>query len=808
MFVAKDFAFDFEKRLKEIDAVEKAEKLAAEPEDRDHRFKTVVCTHWMKGLCMKGDNCDFLHEVDVDRMPECARGQRCRDKECLYRHLKDEERPLCNNFRLGFCPHGAGCRYQHKVLPPEECPSVADWMFHGGSTTNPATQPDDPTANNPHWRTVMCQHFAKGRCPFGDRCNFAHGSEELARNKQRAYQTISEAAVSNMDASGNITLDAATLALFSKTKKRPNLTPMDRLVFSMTHPPTEPEKKPIERPLEDVGMDLVDVLPDAHKGTSKYFVLRASEFVSVAASHRQKQWAFHPDVVEPINRAFEECERVFLFFAVDQIRAFSGLARLTSPISVQKTSIVANESSASMASIEWLRTIELDFNVTSNLESVFLTGLPEPRALPVFLSPEGHELPPSVGHALVVMMYRVDGFFIPLDEIDPTYQLALQPFGPPVELRPLFDSSPLENEVFTGSELGGGNHLVAPGSIHVGGNGYVFGIRHRRHYTEAMRRGILGAPMEKAGEMAFIKPGTIVLIYTTFDNKFHGVFEALSGPEIMWEPNAFEDAATIALRSSKASGAKTADSSLPVQIQFRVRIPCAPIAPSAMPANLFHSEKPTFEIVDVGKLQLLVNLFAIRAATKVPARSLRTGAGNVVAAGDRPPIDVPEGVHANEPTFASGMYKQVTTINVPFASHFKAPNRLIGRGGMNMKRIQDETGCTRARVLAGDTSTSEGVIELVLEAQSIDTIKAALGMAKHVLDTVMREWAEWQRNPPPPPSHGRGGGGFRGGRRGGGFAPRGGGRHSTGGSGRGSFGDRRPPGGGGRGGRHRSRDRR
>lgn len=33
--------------------------------------KTVVCKHWLRGLCKKGDDCEFLHEFDMTKMPEC-----------------------------------------------------------------------------------------------------------------------------------------------------------------------------------------------------------------------------------------------------------------------------------------------------------------------------------------------------------------------------------------------------------------------------------------------------------------------------------------------------------------------------------------------------------------------------------------------------------------------------------------------------------------------------------------------------------------------------------------------------------------
>ena len=33
--------------------------------------KTIVCKHWLRGLCKKGDQCEFLHEYDMSKMPEC-----------------------------------------------------------------------------------------------------------------------------------------------------------------------------------------------------------------------------------------------------------------------------------------------------------------------------------------------------------------------------------------------------------------------------------------------------------------------------------------------------------------------------------------------------------------------------------------------------------------------------------------------------------------------------------------------------------------------------------------------------------------
>ena len=30
-----------------------------------------MCKHWLRGLCKKGDDCEFVHMYDTSRMPEC-----------------------------------------------------------------------------------------------------------------------------------------------------------------------------------------------------------------------------------------------------------------------------------------------------------------------------------------------------------------------------------------------------------------------------------------------------------------------------------------------------------------------------------------------------------------------------------------------------------------------------------------------------------------------------------------------------------------------------------------------------------------
>uniref|UniRef100_A0A8C4TSL0 Cleavage and polyadenylation specificity factor subunit 4 n=1 Tax=Falco tinnunculus TaxID=100819 RepID=A0A8C4TSL0_FALTI len=74
--------------------------------------KMVVCKRWLCGLRKKGDGCDFLHEYDATKMPECY----CFSKFgplCKYKHTR---RLMCANYLVGFCPEGPKCKFMQYVL--------------------------------------------------------------------------------------------------------------------------------------------------------------------------------------------------------------------------------------------------------------------------------------------------------------------------------------------------------------------------------------------------------------------------------------------------------------------------------------------------------------------------------------------------------------------------------------------------------------------------------------------------------------------------------------------------------------------
>ena len=59
----------------------------------DPKLRTVVCRHWLQGLCQFGDKCDYLNKLDKSRMPPCKHGKNCKIKNCPLKHVDEGERP-------------------------------------------------------------------------------------------------------------------------------------------------------------------------------------------------------------------------------------------------------------------------------------------------------------------------------------------------------------------------------------------------------------------------------------------------------------------------------------------------------------------------------------------------------------------------------------------------------------------------------------------------------------------------------------------------------------------------------------------
>lgn len=103
--------------------------------------KKLVCKHWLRGLCKKGDSCEFLHEYNLKKMPKCwffSKYGRCDNPECLYLHSDPEvKKPECPAYNKGFCYMGPRCQFLHITR-------------------------------------ALCPNYICGFCPEGPKCKFGH----------------------------------------------------------------------------------------------------------------------------------------------------------------------------------------------------------------------------------------------------------------------------------------------------------------------------------------------------------------------------------------------------------------------------------------------------------------------------------------------------------------------------------------------------------------------------------------------------------------------------------------------------------
>lgn len=113
----------------------------------------IVCKHWLRGLCKKNDHCEFLHEYNLRKMPEClfySRNGYCtQTADCLYLHVDPQLKiPECPNYQRGFCPEGSKCV-------------------------------------NRHIRKIMCPLYLTGFCPKGYECDYTHPKFDNITDKMR-----------------------------------------------------------------------------------------------------------------------------------------------------------------------------------------------------------------------------------------------------------------------------------------------------------------------------------------------------------------------------------------------------------------------------------------------------------------------------------------------------------------------------------------------------------------------------------------------------------------------------------------------
>ena len=447
----------------------------------DPRLRTVVCRHWLRDLCMKGSACEFLHQYDLSKMPLCRHGERCKIKDCPFRHISEANRLECVFYSQGFCIHGPFCRYKHVRRDRADLPAVADFTLglsqmqaagkDGVTTRRPAPKP------NEFYKISLCKHFLQGECPFGDGCHFAHGESEL-----RQFPRQNQQQPQNDDGGGNELPD--TMFHSSET------TTVDYFQGGASG-----GGKPI---------------PILEPEQAHYFIVRAATHRDLSISTVRGEWFVQRRHAEQLNQAYSDGRRqVMIFFTVSDSGYIQGAALMASLAIFQKG--IGGDTPDAFAyrfKVEWFRTTELAIETALEVAPDLL--------LPTRTTQYCQDMSPRTGESLMKGLWNS-----PLVTL---YESWTGDQDPPAPENLLSDfRCPQPDEIAW---------PVMPGP------GFIFGCSSDT-MDECLGRGIFGLPAHMKSAASCIVPGSTIFLFNVTDRLLFGIFEALTPAAMNIVPAAF-----------------------------------------------------------------------------------------------------------------------------------------------------------------------------------------------------------------------------------------------------------------------------
>lgn len=142
-------------------------------------YKTRVCLKYLEGNCRNGEHCTFAHGAEDLREPPPNWQDLVREKDRGSGSWKDDMNQrvkICNKFYIGEeCPYGENCNYVHE-RPPNFKSDMAKDQRESLAITIGTTDSDELS----FWKTRLCRKYEiTGQCPFGEKCNYAHGQSGM-----------------------------------------------------------------------------------------------------------------------------------------------------------------------------------------------------------------------------------------------------------------------------------------------------------------------------------------------------------------------------------------------------------------------------------------------------------------------------------------------------------------------------------------------------------------------------------------------------------------------------------------------------
>lgn len=388
--VEEEITFDFEavisrdeeERQRLLRPADQAAAAAVPAEVAVPRSRATVCRHWIRGMCWKGDNCEFLHQYDTAKMPLCRQFLKtghCPDRErgtCVFLHERSDNAPICLHYYLGFCRAGPRCRKRHQKLAPQELPLVVpDWYLHLILENAHAVVPHDA---DPKTEAAIeeveqkCRQLAAAAATTGPGV-----SPKLGKAGRRGPpaarpppSSVLESERAAAAAARRCLVDDTVLEL-AKTQGIPRLP--------AATPPRLPSAK------------------------VRAFMIKSSDLANIHKSIRLGVWATGKLNTRLLDRVFHEVDHLLLLFSANESGGFQGYARMATPPMPDLHPQLWGSFSARLGSnfrVQWLKQTRVDFEKFG-----WLTN-PLNENQPIRKSRDGQELPVSLAAIICTVLHR------------------------------------------------------------------------------------------------------------------------------------------------------------------------------------------------------------------------------------------------------------------------------------------------------------------------------------------------------------------------------------------------------------------
>ncbi len=235
-----------------------------------------------------------------------------------------------------------------------------------------------------NFKTSLCKHWEDtGSCPFGIKCHFAHGSDEMKKFRQEDRE---RQAMEVLEASAAVAAPEDTeIAFTCKNTAAEGHGGVTGHVDSEISTPV----CLLDLSDEEISSLSKDYLPFSIDANIKFFVLKSVNYENLAVSARHEKWILRRSLVPALNDAFKSCDGVILFFSVVNSRQFQGMASMKTEIPILGSEPAAERGNAIAGkvdlsaefAVEWLRLCEVPFGQMADLRNPLDDNAPFIRSL-------------------------------------------------------------------------------------------------------------------------------------------------------------------------------------------------------------------------------------------------------------------------------------------------------------------------------------------------------------------------------------------------------------------------------------------